>query len=853
MRGAPPIPPKGFRKLPFVVDQGPARARAEEMEEPIRVDLESAQKCKAVDMIDFLLAFCLSGKGKSIPVRDERVLLSAFEKVKEVANQEGTTLRTELSKFLKAGTEAEMYDPFVIASNYALDQLSKVDIQGLPQYSADKQIVFVCNHNHTVKSLDLNRDCRTRPDIVLLQWESFRNLACNASDTYSCTYGTQMCTAGSKNLELAWKKVRSTVEVKFDRLPKQVSPMRSFNNNFKDLKESELCSSFDNDVSSTGFIRHVQPELKYGSRGSDRVAARKGPVTSEHISEWAYSRMKRKTEALNDHNTTKRSKTGGDAAGSSERPAVPQKHPVHIQNGIYAAERLSCSLDITHAINFILQGSKIYITWSDRQSVIRTGGFDITNDLPHFLLVLLIMQRFDLARWGFFTAFEGSSIYPERGPKDSVFFKATFIQDATIHIFPDDDLIYGGVNLTGRSTVVAGARKADGSNPNTSVDIREANNLVTKASWPEESRASEVKIIERAMQIGKTNSLVEDHIPTMHGNIDPPYVTCSTRFIREFLKLDTTGARLLRLIILDRLGELKHLDEEDVLIAYLDCFFCHWGLWEGNLCHGDISTGNLMYKPGTNRGVLIDFDLGLLDKQKGPSGKDNTGTMPFMALDLLSVEALKGSVPRLYRHDSESFAWCLIYICICMDRGDDGKILTISPHPLSSWFKDPGNCLASKTAIETATLLVRAPLHQRYTDFAAELHDYWVQRFNRQTRFNRQMAKKSVLFDHDPFKEDLSEDVPEVLLAKDSKATPEEYKEPSDLESFRDVCLLIPPHRHVIPKSKGKIFAGIMGLVANRCLDSFSSNTRKSQVSQPELRDNAMQVLNGVSPPVGRK
>ncbi|KAF8312603.1 uncharacterized protein EI90DRAFT_3093157 [Cantharellus anzutake] len=325
------------------------------MEEPIRVDLESAQQCKAVDMIDFLLAFCLSGKGKVVPARDKRVLLSAFEKVKEVGNQEGTTLRIELSKFLKAGTEAEMYDPFVIASNYALDQLSKIDIQGLPQYSANKQIVFVCNHNHMVKSLDLNRDCRTRPDIVLLQWEFFRSLACNASDTYSCTYGTQTCTAGSKNLELAWKKVRSTVEVKFDRLPKQVNSMRTFNNNFEDLKESESCTSFDND-SATGFTRLVQPELKYGSRGSDRVAARKGPVTSEHISEWAYPRMKRKTEALNDHNTTKRSKTGGDAAGSPKRSAVPLKHPVHIQNGIYAAERLSCSLDITHAINFILQG-----------------------------------------------------------------------------------------------------------------------------------------------------------------------------------------------------------------------------------------------------------------------------------------------------------------------------------------------------------------------------------------------------------------------------------------------------------------------------------------------------------------
>ena len=70
-----------------------------------------------------------------------------------------------------------------------------------------------------------------------------------------------------------------------------------------------------------------------------------------------------------------------------------------------------------------------------------------------------------------------------------------------------------------------------------------------------------------------------------------------------------------------------------------------------------------MYDPVTRRGILNDFDLARLQRQDGkPSGKDNTGTMPFMALDLLNPEAFQGMVPRLYRHDAESFAWCLVYI-----------------------------------------------------------------------------------------------------------------------------------------------------------------------------------------------
>lgn len=51
--------------------------------------------------------------------------------------------------------------------------------------------------------------------------------------------------------------------------------------------------------------------------------------------------------------------SGKGISGSSRPPAIPKQHPVNVQNGIYAAERLSSSLEITHSINFILRG-KVY-------------------------------------------------------------------------------------------------------------------------------------------------------------------------------------------------------------------------------------------------------------------------------------------------------------------------------------------------------------------------------------------------------------------------------------------------------------------------------------------------------------
>jgi hypothetical protein len=53
-----------------------------------------------------------------------------------------------------------------------------------------------------------------------------------------------------------------------------------------------------------------------------------------------------------------RGDSGNDTTGSSKTNTggLSQKHPVNVQNAIYAAERLSCSFDTTHSINFILLG-----------------------------------------------------------------------------------------------------------------------------------------------------------------------------------------------------------------------------------------------------------------------------------------------------------------------------------------------------------------------------------------------------------------------------------------------------------------------------------------------------------------
>jgi len=60
-------------------------------------------------------------------------------------------------------------------------------------------------------------------------------------------------------------------------------------------------------------------------------------------------------------------------------------------------------------------------------------------------------------------------------------------------------------------------------------------------------------------------------------------------------------------------------------------------------------------------GVLNDYDLSST-RQDGPSGNQRTGTVPFMAIDLLMEQALEGTVENLYRHDAESLIWVLVCV-----------------------------------------------------------------------------------------------------------------------------------------------------------------------------------------------
>jgi hypothetical protein len=108
------------------------------------------------------------------------------------------------------------------------------------------------------------------------------------------------------------------------------------------------------------------------------------------------------------------------------------------------------------------------------------------------------------------------------------------------------------------------------------------------------------------------------------------------------------------------------------------------------LLHRDISSENLMWDPEENCGILNDFDLAKLVKemQCGPAAKHKTGTLPFLALDLLRT----WNGQHFFRHEFESFLYVIMWIVARYESGEERF-----SDELYLWLcKDPSRVLTSK-------------------------------------------------------------------------------------------------------------------------------------------------------------
>ena len=407
------------------------------------------------------------------------------------------------------------------------------------------------------------------------------------------------------------------------------------------------------------------------------------------------------------------------------------------------------------------------------------------------LVLLLVLQRFGRRQWGEISELtaEGHSVSLHPVNADGTLGK----DEVDVNFYPMDT-VYSRWSLLGRATTVIGANvEGDGSDApaeehiqsrdktgndiaETTVDgkpeetktggaqsgldrtrdayrkgrndIIKAHSLVLKISWPETSRIAEWTIVANAQTLGETDEFIRGHVPEAKYGRD--FDRYSTRRIRDFLNLqcnEKSGTRTLRLIVMNRLRPIHDLDGEQLWDAFWQCFLCtlsaavsqpplilspgHFRLWINGVHHGDISLNNLMYSlspSGEPKGVLNDYDLASWVKFP-TTNNDRTGTIPFMALDLING-GLEKQIPRLYRHDAESFIWVLAYITLINVEYRSCTIKISRRNELDPLFEeDYWPHLTLKISFPMYYGSRRLPVtrtYERYTTTVEHLIGYWV-------------------------------------------------------------------------------------------------------------------------------
>jgi len=136
-----------------------------------------------------------------------------------------------------------------------------------------------------------------------------------------------------------------------------------------------------------------------------------------------------------------------------------------------------------------------------------------------------------------------------------------------------------------------------------------------------------------------------------------------------------------------------------------------------------------MYKRRGNTvvGVLIDFDLAILGGSQSTS-TERTGTMPFMALEILAHIAAGNHWVHLYRYDVESFLWVAIWVCGTYEDGKERR-----DAPFKAWTQgDAPLCQALKLYFLAEQENLWSKSHQARVDVLRK-----IRRLLRADAFNR--------------------------------------------------------------------------------------------------------------------
>ncbi|KAF5313661.1 hypothetical protein D9611_010168 [Ephemerocybe angulata] len=339
----------------------------------------------------------------------------------------------------------------------------------------------------------------------------------------------------------------------------------------------------------------------------------------------------------------------------------------------------------------VIDGCKVATAYFDRHLVACAAPFHFDEEPSKLALVVYAMSMcnrsaagFDphLRPWPSHTT-ESITAAMERElerPVDDVvgsFFEFTSaideIQDSgsvssPTHCFRVIGWIRKPNELIGRSTMVYKVQRVFEDKTLSKEDF------VLKLSWPPESRTSEIKVLKELKK--KLPLRLHAHLPNVEFATTFTAEQLSLPWLKLGLELSPENheARVLRVLASSYYDKLWEAGSIEVFKqVWLDCVECHHEAWKrGSVLHGDLSDSNIMIsqRGGDPKGLLNDWDMAsfveaIADKISSAHNHNRTGTLPFMALDII-YPTTRTVHPKehWYRHDLESFFYILVWASI---------------------------------------------------------------------------------------------------------------------------------------------------------------------------------------------
>ncbi|KAF4620516.1 hypothetical protein D9613_001122 [Agrocybe pediades] len=577
----------------------------------------------------------------------------------------------ELTSYADTADEQSRYGHFVKMSNMAFEVLSSMKMhksKPAPAFDSENAVMFMVNHPTQMYTVYKDETYCQSPSILLGYKKDVQKVYPQASlDSVPLP---ELVTEGPSR-PLTWSQALVFAEMESE--PEALTaPPHSY---------------------AARILAERQSVLRESESGSRRSSsARDGDSSSLEEAGIA----KRAGDYPSDQRPSKKRKTDSD---------VTQDRKIKC-NIIYeitdeirrladiGAESMCACYGRDHVLGFVLTGSMLNLWIFDHEGPIQLIGFDFIQDFPHFLLLLYVLQRFNPEDFGFLPGFDECPAANE----------ATYSMDLTSAWIFEDGLrrqvklegirgegIPHRYGLDGRSTGVRFGT-ATITEPGRHDEIRK---VALKLSWKDTPRPTEREFIDEARKricssIHATKDAADPRNFLPEILAERKYTEFDTSIIRDAVLLDPThhakskASRYPYMIVMPRYEPIHTLAKDSgfpLLNAFLALVYCHAVLWSLGIQHGDISDRNLMVDPVTGHPKLCDYDLSHFEGEILPECLfSNTGTWTFMAIELLTPQAMDGHVKRVYRHEVESFLAVLVWILL---RYEDGQLLR--DPPLSEW------------------------------------------------------------------------------------------------------------------------------------------------------------------------